>query len=558
MTGDHNTETLYWAQFYPKALFSLETNLVKLDPATAKAEIVGELSYETAALFAPLSDEAAARAEHANVPVFDASVLPTPLLSMHNLTMGIGGSQQLTITCDPWYATNKEMVWSSSDESIATVDQNGLVTAVSDGSCTITVASAGDESKADTCAVTVASLSLNMEGIISRTEGGINSVWGSKLYRYNMLLGEASLELGSFLTAPEQFQGYGLNIAAAIEARGSLWVSEFGNAGMIYEVDKDTGVVKDMHYPIDGDMMFSFDYSEATDLFSAVMNFYFYADLSMDDAMYEEMQGSYDESKYQYTYHKFDMSEHLKASDKGFNTGETNQGSVGEIVFCGMTAIDNDDAASYYLSSDYQGGYCGESNYIPTTTHVILDNVGRLWYIDETVNMNLESDGWSSFYVNESSMIAGDNAGVFALENGDGTWNVFLIRKIQQTPLTDMFNNGTMPRITYHFSDIYYAGETEYGEPMFFLSLYDYWHEGTTNELYLYVQGIEYGERYWDMDSMSYVQPKTPDSLYDLGDTGFGNIIATITHAEVTGGLPAPVIPEQARALGAPIYRPER
>ena len=562
MTWDHNTETLYWAQFYPKSWLSMETNLVKLNPETAEAEIVGELSYETAALFAPLSAEAAAKPEHANVPEFDSSILPTPMLSMHNLTMGIGGRQQLTYVCDPWYAANQQMVWSSSDESVAIVDQNGVVTAVADGSCTITVASAGDESKFDTCSVTVASLTLNLEGIISRTEGGINSIWGSKLYKYNMLKGQADLKLGSFLTAPEEFQGYGLNIASAIEARGSLWVCEFGNAGMIYEVDKDTGVVKNMHYPVDGDMMFSFDYSETTDLFSAVMNFYFYADLTMDDAMYEEMAGSYDESVYQYTYHKFDLSAHLAASDEGFLTGETNQGSVGDIVFCGITAIDNLNGTSYYGYMDYQGNYCGESSYIPVTTHVILDNVGRLWYIDETMNMFCESDGWSTYYFDAegTSMISGDNGGVFALDNGNGTYNVFMIRQIRETPLTDMYRNGTMPRITYHFSDIYYAGQSEYGEDMFFLSLYDYWHEGTTNELYLYVQGIPTGEYGWD-ENWNRVEITTPDSLYNLGDTGFGNIIATITSAEVIDGLPAPELPDNGGewgVLGTGIYKSER
>jgi len=557
MTWDHNTETLYWAQFYPRSFLSMETNLVKLDPETAQAEIVGELSYETAAMFAPLGAEAAAKEEHSNVPDFDAAVLPTPALSMNNLTMGVGKSQQLNITCDPWYAENKEMVWSSSDESIATVDQNGLVTAVADGACTITVASAGDADKFDTCAVTVASLTLNMNGIISRSEGGINSVWGSKLYSYNMLAGSASYNPGTLISAPPEFQGYGLNIASAIEARGSIWACEFGNAGMIYEIDKDTGAVKDMGQPIDGDMMFGFDYSESTDLFSAISNFYFFPDLAMDEAMYEEMEKTYDPAYNHFAYHRFDLSEHLRQSNEGFVTGETNQGSVGEIVFCGITAIDNAEGESFYTATDFLGDYCGESTYIPVTTHVILDNVGRLWYIDETHGMTHYEDMNAYINADQTQMIAGDNAGVFALENADGTCNVFVIRKIQDTPMTDMFRAGTLPRITYHFSDLYYAGESQYGEPMFFVSMYDYWHEGTTNELYLYVQGIGTGEYGWD-ENWNRVELTTPDSLYDLGDTGFGNIIATITAAEVVDGLPAPVMPETYGNLGTGIYKAER
>ena len=563
MTWDHNSESLYWAQFYPRSWLSMETNLVKLDPETAEAEIVGELSYETAAMFAPLSAETAAKEEHANVPDFDASVLPTPMLSVHNLTMGIGNRQQLTFNCDPWYAENKEVVWSSSDETIASVDQDGNVTALSDGSCEITVASAGDETKFDTCSVTVASLTLNINGIISRSEGGINSVWGSKLYQYNMLAGQATVNLGTLVSAPAQYQGYGINIGAAIEARDAIWACEFGNAGMIYRINKDTAEIEWMGEPIDGDMMFGFDYSEATDSFSAIMNFYFYADLSMDDAMYEEMAQSYDPEKYMYTYHKFDLSEQLAASDTGYNTGETNQGSVGEIVFCGITAVDNVDGESYYVSANFDGnGYPGESTYVPVTTHVLLDNVGRLWYIDETQGLSLYEDEWMTAYVNDdySQMIAGDNTGVFALDNGDGTYNVFMIRKIQETPMSEMYLNGTMPRITYHFSDLYYAGESEHGEPMFFVSMYDYWNEGTTNELYLYVQGIPTGEYGWD-ENWNRIEITTPDSLYDLGDTQFGNIIATITSAEVVSGLPAPVIPEPDEGygvLGTGIYKAER
>jgi hypothetical protein len=233
---------------------------------------------------------------------------------------------------------------------------------------------------------------------------------------------------------------------------------------------------------------------------------------------------------------------------------------VGDIVFCGITAIDNVDGESYYVGTNFDGnGYPGESTYTPVTTHVILDNVGRLWYIDETRDLTLYEDQWTRAYVDAEGtmMISGDNTGVFALENKDGTYTVYMIRKIQETPLTDMYLNGTMPRITYHFSDIFYAGESEHGEPMFFLSMYDYWHEGTTNELYLYVQGIPTGEFGWD-ENWNRVEIMTPDSLYDLGDTQFGNIIATITHAEVVDGLPAPVMPEAPNHLGSGIYKAER
>ena len=90
-----------------------------------------------------------------------------------------------------------------------------------------------------------------------------------------------------------------------------------------------------------------------------------------------------------------------------------------------------------------------------------------------------------------------------------------------------------MPRITYHFSDIEFAGYTAEGDPMIAMSLYDYWNNGTTNELYLYIPGHETDE----MDYETWEPIRTPDRLFALGTTGEKNIIATIHYAEVTGGV---------------------
>ena len=67
--------------------------------------------------------------------------------------LNVGQTVQLSATVTPADAENKTLTWSSSNTSVATVDENGLVTAVAAGSTEITVTSANG--KADSIIVTV-------------------------------------------------------------------------------------------------------------------------------------------------------------------------------------------------------------------------------------------------------------------------------------------------------------------------------------------------------------------------------------------------------------------
>lgn len=75
-------------------------------------------------------------------------------LDKSTLSGVVGGTGQLTATVQPETATDKSVTWSSSAEAIATVDENGLVTYVAEGSATITVKT-NDGNKTDNCEVTV-------------------------------------------------------------------------------------------------------------------------------------------------------------------------------------------------------------------------------------------------------------------------------------------------------------------------------------------------------------------------------------------------------------------
>lgn len=86
----------------------------------------------------------------------------------NSLSLNIGEQTTIVATVLPENATDKTVNWSSSNNSVATIDANGMVTAISEGNCTIT-ASTNDGNIKDTCViqvknniVSVTSVSLNV------------------------------------------------------------------------------------------------------------------------------------------------------------------------------------------------------------------------------------------------------------------------------------------------------------------------------------------------------------------------------------------------------------
>ena len=105
------------------------------------------------------------------------TVIPTPViyvsLSQTAATMIEGESLTLTATISPDDATNQNVVWSSSNSNVASVDSEGKVTAVEAGSAIIT-ATTEDGGKTATCEITViakvSGISLNKTSV-TITEG---------------------------------------------------------------------------------------------------------------------------------------------------------------------------------------------------------------------------------------------------------------------------------------------------------------------------------------------------------------------------------------------------
>ena len=78
-------------------------------------------------------------------------------ITLAALAIYVGESKAVTATVKPDDATNKELTWKSSDESIATVDNTGKVTGKKIGTATITATARDGSGVSGSCTVTVLS-----------------------------------------------------------------------------------------------------------------------------------------------------------------------------------------------------------------------------------------------------------------------------------------------------------------------------------------------------------------------------------------------------------------
>ena len=102
------------------------------------------------------TDKAGNRTEK-TITVYDGTyVIPVTGVSLDEsgITLDVGGNQTLTATVTPEDATNKKVRWSSDNEAVATVSEDGVVTAVAGGTAVIT-ATTHDGLFTASCTVTV-------------------------------------------------------------------------------------------------------------------------------------------------------------------------------------------------------------------------------------------------------------------------------------------------------------------------------------------------------------------------------------------------------------------
>lgn len=141
------------------------------------------------------------------------------------LTLYRGASSKLNLSFTPW-VVDERVKWETSDPDVATVDQNGVVTALENGKATITVTSEADGAVSATCEVTVRTRDVTVFGVLQDENADI------RMFSWNMDT-EKKWEQGTQVLAeyPDA------NLTSATSSNTMIYLMD--DDEYMYEIDPD-------------------------------------------------------------------------------------------------------------------------------------------------------------------------------------------------------------------------------------------------------------------------------------------------------------------------------
>lgn len=245
------------------------------------------------------------------------------------LTMMKGTTASLDALVLPVYVTDSSVTWTSSDEKVATVNANGLVTAVGEGECKITATSNLDKASSASCLVTVRTVKATIYGALQDVDG-------------NPLLFSWNMETDPTWTAYAKLET-DLSSVAWDWFDKEMPLYQQNSSGMMYKVDVESGE--------------TLDQSETTVEFGAPMQ-------DMDFAFYTYMV---QESPLVFGIYENYFVYSMDPLDNTFTTG-----------------YDWSDYFSYTGASKFVAlAWGGTAQYGGTVYDIMcaLDDAGYLWYL---------------------------------------------------------------------------------------------------------------------------------------------------------------------------------
>ena len=160
-------------------------------------------------------------------------------LNTGSLNMMVKNTAQLQATVNPANISDSSVTWTSSDETIATVNEAGVVTAHKVGACVITATANLDATKKADCAVKVIEINKDLNGVVWDEDGNVfwSKVNTTKLPEYTKLAAT------------------GKDFSAATLKNGKIYASvvdDSSSTSTIYTVDPTTFAATALGGPEEG------------------------------------------------------------------------------------------------------------------------------------------------------------------------------------------------------------------------------------------------------------------------------------------------------------------
>ena len=248
MTYDVDTNSLFWAFYsYSGDIGTLHqidltaNTITKIGTIGGKAEVVGLLTLDEKEFVLP-------------EVTLESIATDTELV-----TLLVGGKQTVNVLKTPWYAEAEDYVWSSADENVAVVDENGSIKATGVGTTTVTVTTEDNKYSA-TCTVKVVNPQSELYAFSMISDTTYNQ-WLK--FTANRPGAVEVLSEGDFVTfyAGEYVDGY----VYAYSASGELYkvdATTFAKTKLSNDVCEGNSYIGDMSFDYSTGFMYGFHMDE--------------------------------------------------------------------------------------------------------------------------------------------------------------------------------------------------------------------------------------------------------------------------------------------------------
>ena len=333
-------------------------------------------------------------------------------LDKQSIKMYKGGTAALSAEVSPFGVHPDGVTWKSSDETVATVNERGIITGVNKGTATITAASIKDPTATASCAVTVQTVDTTLVGALMDTNGD------AQFFTWDLEHDATWKKLVNFETTKSVS-------ASTFDARtGDVYLQD--GSFNINKMDLDTGKTLATYPGFEGeipmwDMEYSLVYStEAKPMLASVYNTYFLAPKPVDNLDLS----AFNLGLYLWLY--ADASYFTAVTSLGANKIDTDKDGVKDTdteLFLALDDVGNIWTMNVYPSVDEE---TGEDSWT-ASFGIIESNLANVGY---AANPTDEGDMYDSLYATVEgeelvlylSTYNGDTSNVYRILLGDNGW----------------------------------------------------------------------------------------------------------------------------------------